>query len=233
MKTVKVAGVNAPVPVTTTIQEFCEVAAKNRICVMLIKTRDYIRTKQEVFDYFAREFSRDWSYQKAATSAKLVCRGCKTDFPHSYLLSLEKELGPDLIVHGANAGFEDFGQSGNCPKCGSRESFYVYDNLLGEEITKSDADALVEYWRYLAKQWWQTTSPTEACCDGCTGPLRSGDGYKIGSRIYCEECAFNPDPYESLRENPNFFGVDAVRKAKLFASGNAPFTIEIVDTDDV
>jgi hypothetical protein len=148
-------------------------------------------------------------------------------------LSIEKELGPNLIVGGATAGFDEFGQSGKCPKCDCQESFYVYDNLLGEDITQNDVDALCEYWRYLVKQWWQTTSRTEGWCDGCTRPLCSGDGYQIGSRIYCEKCAFKPDPYESLRKDPNFFGVGEVRKARHFVSGGGPLIIETPTKDNV
>ena len=86
------------------------------------------------------------------------------------------------------------------------------------DVTQKDVDALRRLWRFEAERSWQASSRTEGWCDGCTAPLHRGEGYLIGSWLYCEECVNEPDPLTTLRENRNFYGVGAVDKARQFVA---------------
>jgi len=218
-KTVEVDGVTFPI--TPDVDEFCEIAATNRACVMLINTKDYAQITQKAFSYFSDKFGRDSDFTIAVSSARLVCSGCKWEFPGSYTLSLmdPKMFGGKFI--GATPSYQEFGLTGRCPRCGSRQSFYVYDNPSGEEITQSDVDAIRGYWRHLAQQWWKTESRTEGICDRCCSPISRDAGYLDGSYLLCEKCcnkSLGSDALEHLRQNPDYFGAGLLRKARHFVA---------------
>jgi len=200
MDTVRVAGIKVPVSVASNLDEFFTVAEETRICVMCLDMIDCGPTIRRIFEYFSWKFPTDWTCQKAARFPTIVCRKCKEELVEA----VER-----------------------CPKCNCRQCFYVYHNLQGQDVTQDDVAALQGYWRYLAKLWWESSSRSEGWCDGCTAPLPRGDGYRIGSNIYCEKCAFRPDPLESLRNDPNYFGRGAVQKARHFISGGGPLISDI------
>jgi len=218
-KTVEVDGVTFPI--TSDVDEFCEIAATNRACVMLINTKDYGQIMAKASNYFSQRFGGPSGFTRAVTSARLICSGCKVEFPGSYTLSL---MDPEMFgarVFGATPGYQEFGQTGRCPGCGSRQSFYVYDNPSAEEITRSDLDAIRKYWRHLAQQWWKTESRTEAICDQCNSPVPRDAGYLSGSSLYCENCCdkrLGSDALEHLRGNPDYFGSGVLRKARHFVT---------------
>ena len=223
VKTVEVDGVT--MPLTSDIDEFCGIAATNRACVMLINTKDYGQIMQKAFGYFSHRFGRGSDFTRAVSSARLICSGCNMEFPGSYTLSL---MDPGMFgarVLGATPGYQEFGQTGRCPRCGSEQSFYVYDNPSAEEITQSDLDAIREYWRHLAQQWWKTGSRIEAICDRCNSPVPRDAGYLSGSSLYCEECcnkSLGSDALEHLRGNPDYFGSGVLRKARHFVAQKSP-----------
>ena len=218
-KTVEVDGVTFPI--TSDVDKFCEIAATNRACVMLINTKDYAQITQKAFSYFSDKFGRNSDFTKAASSARLVCSGCKWEFPGSYSLSLmdPKMFGGKFI--GATPGYQEFSLTGRCPRCGSRQSLYIYDNPPTEEITQSDVNAIREYWRHLAQQWWKTESRTEGICDSCNALVPRDAGYLCGSWLLCEKCCngrLGPSVLEQLRQNPDYFGAGLLRKARHFAA---------------
>ena len=219
-ETVEIDGV--PFPITSDTAEFCQIAATNRACVMPINTKDYARITQKAFGYFSDKFGRGSNFTMAVSSARLICSGCKWEFPGSYTLSLMDPaiFGGGKFI-GATPGYQEFARTGRCPRCGSQQSFYIYDNLPGKEIARSDIDAIRQYWRHLAQQWWKTESRTEAICDRCTSPVARGDGYIDGSSLLCEKCcnkSLGTDALKQLRENPNYFGAGLVRKARHFVA---------------
>jgi len=218
-KTVEVDGVTFPI--TSDVDKFCEIAATNRACVMLINTKDYAQITQKAFSYFSNKFGGSSDFTKAVSSARLICSGCKWEFPGSYTLSLmdPKVFGGKFI--GATPGYQEFGLTGRCPRCGSGQSLYIYDNPPTEEITQSDVNAIREYWRHLAQQWWKTESRTEGICDSCNALVPRDAGYLCGSWLLCENCCnrrLGPSVLEQLRQNPDYFGAGLLRKVRHFAA---------------
>lgn len=39
-----------------------------------------------------------------------------------------------------------------------------------------------------AVEWWEQTGQEEAICDGCNRPLSRGNGFLVGSYLYCHSC---------------------------------------------
>lgn len=157
----------------------------------------------------------------AVTSARLVCSKCKWEFPGSYKLSLMGGMALLGNVVGATPGFGQFGASGQCPQCGSSQSFYIYDNPSAEEITAHDLEAIREYQRHLAQEWWKTETRTEAICDHCNSSVPRDQGYLSGSSLYCENCErtlLGDQALDKLRENPDYFGSGVLRQARQYHS---------------
>ena len=77
-----------------------------------------------------------------------------------------------------------------------------------------------EYLRHLAADWWarQPSSRSVATCDACSaGPVRRGEGYLIGSSLWCDECYRDKDVEGQLRRNPDYAGHGILQRARRWA----------------
>lgn len=53
------------------------------------------------------------------------------------------------------------------------------------------AQAIKDWWRETAKEWWSSSGRTQAFCDDEGEPIPQGEGFKTGQRLICERCANN------------------------------------------
>lgn len=201
-------------PLYHTLNEFVAAVAARRAAVLRLRLADYADTYQEFVGF-------------AGTSAapRLLCAGCKKQFPGSFTLRLvAPEVFSGAVVIGASAAGEQFARSLRCPGCGSAEALFVYDTPAAEEITAKDLDALRAYWRHRAQQWWPAQAGrTEAICDSCNSSVARPEGFLVGSSLYCAACCDNTlggDALARLQKNPDYFGSGELQRARSFARGS-------------
>lgn len=209
-------------PATLEFETFCQIAADQKACALLIHTREYSQVMQQAHRYFTDRFGENSEAARAVTTARLICPHCRFEFPASYLVIL---VAPEMLpaaVAGALPGFNAFEETGACPHCGGLQALYLYDARSDGAITLADLEALRVYWRSRALMWWKTQGRDAAICDLCSLPLAQEEGYLSGSRLFCESCCdrlLEPDEaLANLRRNPDYFGSGEVRKARLLAS---------------
>jgi hypothetical protein len=125
-----------------------------------------------------------------------------------------------MSVVGGTPGFDKFGSSGRCPKCGNTDSLLVYECFRAEQISERDVEAIRRYWRALAVAWWQTETRQQAICDRCNDTVQRGEGYVDGSELRCDKCVRDgllKEGLEKLRGNPHYYGGALLRKARSIA----------------
>ncbi|MGH3427845.1 MAG: hypothetical protein ACRD3Q_09675 [Terriglobales bacterium] len=134
-------------------------------------------------------------------------------------MSLLDMFGSCFVV-GGTSEFAQFGKTGRCPWCGSKESALLYEFFASSEIGEQDVAALDRYWRELGRRWWLNAGRQEAICDRCNGTMSRGEGSLVGGvNLQCAGCM---DDYLSgalgkLHANPYHYGATELRKARDFA----------------
>ncbi|MGH8459631.1 MAG: hypothetical protein ACRESV_09785, partial [Nevskiales bacterium] len=189
----------ARLPLFHTLNEFVAAVAARRPAALRIRLADYADTYQEYAGFAG-----------AGATPRLLCAGCKKQFPGSFTLRL---VAPDIfsgggVVIGASAAGEQFAQSLRCPGCGSSDALFVSDTPAADDITPEDLDALRAWWRHRAREWWPTQAGAEAICDSCNSSVSRPEGFLVGSSFYCPACCdstLGPDAIAKLRQNPNYF----------------------------
>jgi hypothetical protein len=74
-----------------------------------------------------------------------------------------------------------------------------------------------KYLHHLATEWWAGQSREVATCDACSAePVRRGEGYMIGSSLWCDNCYRNKDVEGQLRRNPDAAGYGVLQRARLW-----------------
>ncbi|HEX3732551.1 MAG TPA: hypothetical protein VHU91_06505 [Mycobacteriales bacterium] len=193
------------------------VATQPRVALRL-HTLDYQKVMGSLIRGFDSKYDRAAPEQRALKYAALACGGCGWEFPGSYTMSLLDMFGSSFVV-GGTSGFVQFGKTGRCPRCGSKESVLLYEFFAPPEIGEQDVAALGRYWRELGRRWWLNTGRQEAICDRCNRTMSRGEGSLVGGgNLQCAGCM---DDYISgalgeLRANPYHYGATELRKARGF-----------------
>jgi hypothetical protein len=201
----------ARLPLFHTLNEFVAAVAARRAAVLRIRLADYAEAYQEFVGF-------------AGTSAspRLLCAGCKQQFPGSFTLRLvAPEVFSGAVVMGASAAGEQFAKTLRCPACGSSEALFVSDAPAAEAITPKDLEALRAYWRHRAQEWWAAQGRSDAVCDSCNSSISRPDGFLVASSLYCPACCddtLGPGALEKLRQDPNYFGSGELQRARSFTA---------------
>ena len=89
-------------------------------------------------------------------------------------------------------------------------------------VSDKELLAVRKYLRYLAGQWWdrQPSSRESATCDACGfRDVGRGDGYLIGSNLWCENCYDEKDVEGQVKKDPNALGYSVFQNAlKMFGN---------------
>lgn len=200
----------ARLPLFHSINEFVAEVAARRSAVLRIRLADYAETYQEFVGFAG-----------ASATPRLLCAGCKKQFPGSFTLRL---VAPDVfsgaVVMGASAVGEQFAQSLRCPGCGSAEAFFVFDTPAADDISARDLNVLRAFWRHRAQEWWPAQARSQAICDSCNSSVARPEGFLVGSSLYCPACCDNtlgPNALSKLKQNPDYFGSGELQRARAFA----------------
>jgi hypothetical protein len=189
--------------VASDLEEMRRVLDARKPLMFRFKVATYMATMRELMQFMESRFGKNSSEQQAVLASPLVCPGCNTLFPDSW--KVHASLG------GGNA---------SCPACKNQEALLVLQVNRPEDITEDDVEALRRYWRSQAVKWWKSKNYPECQCSysmACDY-VKSGDGYFLSGRIYCNKCAEDKlrSALRALRNNPSYFGMDELRLARNF-----------------
>ncbi|KAM6496599.1 hypothetical protein JOM56_007072 [Amanita muscaria] len=187
-----------------------------------LRTEQYATHMRDIMRQFGSKYAPSSPEYQAFKHTSLVCASCGWLFPGSYTLSLVGAVNGYTKVVGATPGYAEFGKTGTCTKCGSEESFLIYQRYKPSSISQADVDAIRRYWRHLAQQWWSNnTSSSTPLCDACNDYVSQAKTYLIGGRLECERCTDKElvDGLNKLRRDPFYFGDMELQKARSFVVG--------------
>lgn len=202
------------------VDEFmAAVPAERRIALRLRTVRYTTVYYEDLRAEFAARYAEKSPEYRAFYYAQLYCAGCGWEFPGSYTMSLTGAMGSYSGVSGAMPGHAEFGRTGRCTRCGSEESFLAYECFRPEEIDEDDVAALRRYWAESARRWWSDTGRRNGICDTCSArQVTPGESYLTsgGTYMLCSGCVEKrlADALENLRDNPYYFGVSELRRAR-------------------
>lgn len=202
---------------TADLDSFCQIAATKSKCALVLNLANYGNVIQKAFGKLRELYGSDSAIPSKIFKGLLICCNCDTEFTPAFRFKLS-------AAKDFRAGLSPKESKSNCPNCGGRQAFLIYDNMQGEAITQADLDAIKEFERYLAKEWWERTGRENGVCDKCCyRGIPKGGGYLSGSDMLCEDCyneGWDPDALHELQNNPDYYGNALVRKARHFvASG--------------
>lgn len=204
-------------------EEFVAVVPTQQRIALRLPTTEYRTVMGELLRWFNAEYDEASPEYRAFRYAALACAGCGWEFPGSYRHSLLGMLDGAKVV-GARSGFAKFGRTGKCPRCGSRDSFLLYECIDPAEIDEQDLVALIVLYRDDALRWWSHTGRKMAICDSCNRDIQAGEGYLVSlSHLKCEPCLrkYLDGSLEKLRANPYHYGATELRRARPFRTGGA------------
>ena len=199
--------------------ELCSAVAKQGRAILRFRSVQYGSLLRDLAQRLQKEYGANSRQYNDLIPSPLLCAGCLWEFPMSYVMSLQ---APDMFgdrILGGTPGFDRFGKSGTCPKCGSDESLLVYEYFPTEKITRTDIEAIRKYWQNNAHEWWQSQQRSEAICDRCNGPVSRGGGYLADTDLMCGDCLHRglmTEGIAHLRNNPHYYGNALLRKARSF-----------------
>lgn len=101
----------------------------------------------------------------------------------------------------------------------SMESLAPAPEIVKESPVLAEVDdmqAIREYCRAAALQWWNSNNLESVICDKCNGAVSRNSGYIIGSWLYCGECEdmFSEQYRYYFKSDPNFYGQGVLEKAR-------------------
>jgi len=207
--------------VVWTVTDFVATTASLDRIALRLHTEQYASHMRNIMRQFDPKHALSSPEYQALKYARLICAGCRWEFPGSYILSLIGALsGPIPVVGEMAPGYVEFGRNGTCTKCGNTESFLAYQRYEPSSITQADVDAIRRYWRHLAKLWWSNTGKTTAICDFCNVYISQDRTYFFDNRLECELCTDKQfaDGLNELRRNPFYYGATELQKARSFAN---------------
>ncbi|KIL62619.1 hypothetical protein M378DRAFT_751599 [Amanita muscaria Koide BX008] len=209
-------------PVMWTVADFIATTASLDRVALRLRTEQYATHMRDIMRQFGSKYAPSSPEYQAFKHTSLVCASCGWLFPGSYTLSLIGAVNGYTTVVGATPGYAEFGKTGTCTKCGSEESFLIYQHYKPPSISQADVDAIRRYWRHLAQQWWSNnTSSSTPLCDACNDYVSQAKTYLIGGRLECERCTDKElvDGLNKLRRDPFYFGDMELQKARSFVVG--------------
>jgi hypothetical protein len=201
----------------STVVDLCELVRIEGRGVLRFRSLDYRATLIELKTTARDLLDSGLIDLRDLFASPLLCAGCLWQFPGSYRLSLQSQgvLG-NLI--GATAGFDNFGQTGVCPQCGSSLSIFVFESFPPDSITDKDLRAIRRYWHSQARNWWGAYGTTKTtACARCSASIPRNEGYLAGTQMLCDECINNDlmsVGLEQLRKDPHYYGAGLIRKAR-------------------
>jgi len=206
--------------VVWTVADFVTKTARLDRVALRLRTEQYARHMRDILRQFDSKHVPSSPEYQAFKYARLICAGCRWEFPGSYTLSLLGALNGQTQVVGATPGYVEFGKNSACTKCGNAESFLVYQRYEPSSISQADVDAIRRYWGHLAKLWWSNTDKITAICDRCNDYVSEAGTYLIDDSLECEDCTAKQlaDGVNELRRNPFYYGATELQKARSFAS---------------
>lgn len=227
------------------VKEFtAAVPAQQRIALRL-PTTGYGTVMRKLMHWFkmrklmhwfnASEYGEASPEYRAIRHAVLACADCGWEFPGSYVGSLLGMYDRCSVI-GATSGFAEFGRTGKCTRCGSGESFLLYECIDPAGIDEEDLAALARLWRDDARRWWSRTGRAKAICDLCNSDMRAGEGSLISlNSLACEQCLRRllDGGLEELRANPYNYGATELRRARQFRTGGATAAGGLPAADDI
>lgn len=208
-------------PLAADAQALCDVVSSVDRAALRIPTLSYGDTLADLMRAMQRRYGDRAPQVAAITAASLVCAGCGIEFPGSFKLSLQDPdmFGGGMFVAGGVPGREEFARTGACPQCGATESYYAYECVDRDAITQADVQAIRDYWRHLAKSWWENETRSSAICDWCNAAVERDEGYLSGSSLVCTDCMAKDllaGGLAKLQGDPEYFGAGLIRKARAF-----------------
>lgn len=202
--------------------DLCAAIAKDGRGVLLFRSREYGGILIDLSKRLRATYGENSRHSLDVLSAPLVCAGCLWEFPASYRLSLQNpDMFRGMAVVGAAPGFDNFGKTGFCPRCGSPESLLVVECFTPETITQADIEAMRRFWR-CGQKWWQTQHRSEAYCDYCSGNVPRGQGYLSLHDLLCESCVQKGLMVEGLGNLKPRSGVNSTSFAQKWAENGNP-----------
>jgi hypothetical protein len=207
-------------PVVRTVADFVAASASLDRIALRLRNDQYKDQMKDIIRQFEK-YPPSSPENRALKAAPLVCAGCNWEFPGSYKLALIGFSQHVTSVSGATPGFTEFGSTGTCTKCGSAESFVIYERYDPSSISQADVDAIRRYWKHRAHQWVLETGSSWKFCEACSSDFDARiQSFLIGSRLHCESCTDRDldDGLNKLRRDPYYFGATELRKARAFAT---------------
>lgn len=205
--------------VVRTVADFVTKTARFDRVALRLRTEHYERHMRDILQQFESKHVPSSPEYQAFKHARLICAGCRWEFPGSYTLSLLGVFNTQTRVVGATPGYVEFGKNKACTKCGNAESFLVYQRCEPSSISQADVDAIRRYWGHRAELWWSNTDKTTAICDCCNNLISKDGTYLIDNSLECESCTAKQlaDGVNQLRRNPFYYGATELQKARSFA----------------
>ncbi len=213
--TVDVDG--TPFPLVNNVEAAMDMIESEGRFVLQFRGQEYGARLHELFQSVEERFGQSSNQHRDVIPSLLVCAGCLWEFPGSYKLALQDVSLFKGNVIGATPGYDDFGETGQCPQCGSDECLLVYECFDTQAVTQDDVQAIARFWRSAAESWWQNQESPTALCDACSATMRRPDGYVTSNRLRCETCIQSgllSEGLERLRENPHHYGAALLRKSR-------------------
>ncbi len=184
--------------VVETISEFVGGLTSLDRVALLLPTKKY---KTDIHDNIMQQIDSQYGplslEQQAFQNACLICACCFLGFPDSDLNSEASNLCPSTHIIAGTRGLTEFsGENGGCARCGSQESFLIYERYNPSEVRQRYEDAVRRCWRDRAKRWWfarggwSVKCGGSAICDHCCKDIDEKDEtYLISrSRLECRRC---------------------------------------------
>ena len=206
--------------VVWTVADFVATTASLDRVALRLRTEQYASHMRGIMRQFDSKYAPSSPEYQAFKYARLICAGCRWQFPGSYTLSLIGALDGHTQVVGATPGYAEFSRNSTCTKCGNAESFLAYQRHEPSSISQADVDAIRRYWRHLAEQWWSNNGRSTAICDCCNDSVSQAGTYFIDNNLECERCTDKQlaDGVNELRRNPFYYGATELQKARAFAN---------------
>jgi len=228
-RTLELCGVKFPI--VKHVEDFCDKVLSRKSCALLIETIEFQHIYHAVMTILIEKRDKSTAAMVMAQDCALVCAKCHFLFPGSFQMRLLFGRKMPFKAVGAIRDGDEFGRTGICPECGSRQALFVADFIDPKSVTEADVKSIRELWRFRAQQWWKIeesppgtfsifgppASRSFGFCDSCNAEIPKGSGYLSGSSLLCSACVDRLLSVVKLRENPHAYGWGELRRARALA----------------
>lgn len=206
----------AAFPLAGTPEAFYALIANGGRAVLRFPTPQYGVLLRQLVRALEERYGSNALQARELFHSLVFCAGCMWQFPPSYLMSLQGMAVGRMI--GATPGVDRFAKTGACTQCGATESLLVYDAVPSDSVTIADVEAIRDYWRDLALNWWNShQNRSSGICDYCDAQLARGDGYLCATDLICDACVqrgLMSEGLAQLQRDPNYYGNGLLRQVR-------------------